>query len=83
MAYAAAMGRRRGIGTALLVAATALSLLGPVPAAEGEPPMCRPSPAPHNGCIPTPLDCATGRFNGEWAAPRDGRRASCVNPLGI
>jgi gamma-glutamyltranspeptidase/glutathione hydrolase len=65
------------MGTALLVTMTTLALLGPVSGAEGEPPMCRPSPGPHNGCIPTPLDCATGRFNGEWAAPHDGRRASC------
>ena len=77
MAYAAAVGRRRRMGTALLVTMTALALLGPASGAEGEPPMCRPSPGRHNGCIPTPLDCATGRFNGEWAAPHDGRRASC------
>ena len=77
MAYAAAVGRRRGVGTALLVAMTALSLIGPLPAAQGQPPMCRPARHGHDGCIPSPMDCATVRFNGEWAAPHDGRRASC------
>ena len=29
------------------------------------------------GCVPSPLECATGRFNGHWKSPGDGREASC------
>jgi len=68
-----------GLRAAALVAATGLlSLVVPVAESSAEPPQCRPGAAGGDGaCIPSPLDCATGRFNGEWTSARDGRRASC------
>jgi gamma-glutamyltranspeptidase/glutathione hydrolase len=68
---------RRAPAVALVAALTGLSLITPVPRVAAEPPMCTPSRPGHDGCIPSPLDCATGRFNGVWRSPADGRRATC------
>jgi gamma-glutamyltranspeptidase / glutathione hydrolase len=65
---------RRAVAVAAL---TGLSLLTPASPVGAEPPMCGPSRPGRNGCIPSPLDCATGRYNGEWRSPGDGRRATC------
>ena len=77
--------RRTARPAVVLSALMGLSLLAPVSPLRAEPPMCTPSPSGPGGCIPSPLECATGRYNGEWASPRDGRRASCdgsVDPAG-
>ena len=70
-------GGRLGVRVAALAAVVAATVV-PVGRSSAEPPLCRPGRAGEDGgCIPSPLDCASGRFNGEWASPRDGRRASC------
>ncbi|MEW6474198.1 MAG: gamma-glutamyltransferase [Actinomycetota bacterium] len=74
-------GGRLGVRGAVLAALAGVSVLVPVAEAQtvraAEAPVCRPSRTRDNGCIPSPLQCASGRFNGEWASPFDGRRASC------
>jgi gamma-glutamyltranspeptidase/glutathione hydrolase len=43
-------------------------------------PLCKPDPAPPgtNGCLPTPLECSTGNFNGFWDGGVPDRAALCV-----
>lgn len=49
--------------------------------AGAAPPICNADSLPPgtNGCLPTPVECATGDFNGHWEDPRyPGRIADCV-----
>src|SRR6266513_2468501 len=62
---------------AVLAALAGLCLVTPATRGAAAPPMCRPSRPGHDGCIPSPLECATGRYNGVWKSPTDGRRATC------
>jgi gamma-glutamyltranspeptidase/glutathione hydrolase len=72
------MRNSRGTGGAVLALLVGLSMVVPVSPAAAEPPMCRPARhAGRGGCIPSPLDCATGRYNGQWTSASDGRRATC------
>ncbi|HYH50272.1 MAG TPA: gamma-glutamyltransferase [Acidimicrobiia bacterium] len=67
-----------GKRAAVLAALGILAAVVPAVESSAEPPMCRPGGGGDGGgCIPSPIDCASGRFNGEWASSRDGRRASC------
>lgn len=68
---------RRAPAAALLAALTGLALATPVSRVAAEPPVCAPSRPGRDGCVPSPMDCATGRFNGVWASPGDGRRVTC------
>jgi len=71
------MRRSRRAGAVLAAALTGLSLVTPVSRVAAEAPMCIPSRPGRGGCIPSPLECATGRYNGVWKSPTDGRRATC------
>lgn len=64
--------------TRLLALVTVLVCLLPGAPAGAEAPMCTPSAAPGlDGCIPSPLECATGEFNGVWTSANDEREAVC------
>lgn len=54
-----------------------IGLAAPVSAAE---PFCKIDPLPPgtNGCLPTPLECATGMYNGFWDGGAPGQSADCV-----
>lgn len=46
-----------------------------------EPPegnLCVPNSTVPVGCIPSPMQCATGNYNGSWSSPTDGRTATCL-----
>lgn len=40
------------------------------------------TPGVDTGCLPTPVECATGRYNGHWDGGAAGRLADCVGLAG-
>ncbi len=40
--------------------------------------LCVPNRTVPNGCIPSPMQCATGNYNGSWISSIDGRTATCL-----
>lgn len=62
---------------AQLVAHTTLA---PVPDGYVSPErdLCEPKPGGLDGCIPSPMQCAKGGYNGSWKSAVDNRVATCV-----
>ena len=65
-----------GVRGVLLAVLAVVSVVVPVSTADADPAMCRPERGGGSGCIPSPMDCAGGRFNGDWVSARDGRRVA-------
>ena len=69
--------RRRTLVTTLVSLLVALA--GSADGAAAAAPGCTPGV---DGCIPTPEQCATGRYNGRWEGPRPGAVAVCAGSAG-